>query len=179
MLRCDVLGTTYRTVAKYFLCTKCVKYATAHRPQTTNHTSTFNSRIRLTLTDHNLTIITQITICCNDFRLKASWTLIKYNLILGHMQHSALLLILYVSSTRLPKIALLSIAGNNAALSPWALLLSSLCNECHCTFVSPNITSWLNTHDERYGGYNFKILFTFRSNYPYSFPLHLRVPRHI
>jgi len=68
------------------------------------------------------------------------------------MQRLALLSILYVSSTRLPFMALLSIAGNNAALSPRALLLSSLRNEYHWTFVSPNITSWRNTYDERYGG---------------------------
>jgi hypothetical protein len=80
-LSCDVLCTTYRIRAKHFVCTNCVKYTTVHRPQTTNHTSTFNSRIRLTLTDHNLTIITQITICLNELQLKSSWLSVMVTLI--------------------------------------------------------------------------------------------------
>jgi hypothetical protein len=95
-LRCGVLGTTYLIGAKYFVCTSCVKYTAGHRQQTTNHTSTFNFRIRLTLIDHNLTIITKIIVCYNELHLKTSLSLIIFNLILGHMQHTALLSIWYL-----------------------------------------------------------------------------------
>jgi hypothetical protein len=93
-LRCGALGTTYWIRAKHFLCTNCVKYTTPHRPHTTNHTSTFNSRRRLSHTDHTLKIKQ-----FNAFSAvlqQASWLLIKYNVIIGHMQHIALLSILYV-----------------------------------------------------------------------------------
>ena len=118
-LRCDVLGTTYRIRAKHFLCPTA-----AHRQQTTNHTSTFNSQIRLTRTDHTLTIKTQINTTSNVLQIQASWSLIKCKLILGHMQHTALLSNLYVSFMRLPYVALPSFASINAALQIWVLLLS-------------------------------------------------------
>ena len=175
-LRCDVLGTTYRIRAKHFLCTNFVKYTAAHRPQTTNHISTLNSRIQLTLIFHNLTINTQITTCCIDFPLNASWTLIKYNLILGHMQHLALLSILYVSSTRLPHIAILSTAGNNAALSQ-SSTPAAMNATAHLSPLTLPRDSIHMTEDK--SGYNFRILYTFRSKYPYSFPLRLQVPRHV
>ena len=118
-LRCDVLGKTYRIRAKHFVCTNCVKYTTAPRQQTTNHTSTFDSQIRLIRTDHTLTIITQMNTSSNvlvhtDHLVWRS--LIRYKLIIGHMQHVALLSILYVSFTRLPFVALLSPSGINTAL---------------------------------------------------------------
>ena len=122
-IRCDVLGPTYRIRAKHFLCPNCVKYTAAHRPQTTNHTSTFNSHIRLTPTDHNLTIKTQSNTSSNILQLPASWSLIKYKLILGHLQQITILSNLYISFTRLPYVALLSLASINAALQMWALLL--------------------------------------------------------
>ena len=122
-LRCDVLGTTYRIRAKHFLFPNCVKYTAAHRPQTTNHTSTFNSHIRLTRTDHTLTIKTQINTSSNILQLIASWSLMKYKLILGHLQQITILSNLYISFTRLPYVALLSLASINAALQIWALLL--------------------------------------------------------
>ena len=117
-LRCDVLVTTYRIRAKHFLCPTA-----AHRQQTTNHTSTFNSQIRLTLTDHTLTTKTQINTPSNVLQLIASWSLIKYKPILGHVQLIALLSNLSVSFTRLPYLALLCLAGINSALPIWALLL--------------------------------------------------------
>jgi len=122
-LRCDVLGSTYRIRAKHFRCPNCVKYTAAHRPQTTNHTSTFNSQIRLTRTDHTLTIKTQINTTFNVLHLIASWSLIKYKLIIGHMQNLSLLSIYYVSSTRLPYLALRFLVSMQAALQIWALLL--------------------------------------------------------
>jgi len=122
-LRCGVLGTTYRIRAKHFRCPNCVKYTAAHRPQTTNHTSTFNSQIRLTRNDHTLTIKTQINIFSNILQLKASWSLINYKLILGHKQHIVILFYLYVSFACLPYLALLSLASINAALQIWAPLL--------------------------------------------------------
>jgi len=125
-LRCDVLGTTYRIRTKHFLYTNCVKYTTAHRSQTTNHNSTFNSQIRLPRTDHTLTIKTQINTSSNVLQLNTYWSLIKYKLIIGCMQHIVLLSILYVSFTRLPYVALLSFAGIYAALPILALLLCSL-----------------------------------------------------
>ena len=123
-LRCDVLCTTYRIRAKHFVCTNCVKYTTAHRPQTTNHTSTFNSQIRLTRTNHTLTIETQINTTSNTL-VQSSWSLIKYKLIIGHMQHVAIPLILYVSFSRQPYVALLSHTDSNAALPILAELFYS------------------------------------------------------
>jgi len=118
------LGTTYRIGAKHFLCPNCVKYTAAHRPQTTNRTSTLNSQIRLTRTDHTLTIKTKINTSSNILQLISSSSLIKYKLILCHMQHIALLTNLYVSFTRLPYVVLLSFSSINAALQVWGLLLS-------------------------------------------------------
>jgi len=43
---------------------------TPHRPQTTNHTSTFNSQIQLTRTDRTVTIKTQTTTASNVLQLK-------------------------------------------------------------------------------------------------------------
>jgi len=47
----------------------------------------------------------------------------KYKLILGHLQQITILSNLYISFTRLPYVALLSLASINAALQIWALLL--------------------------------------------------------
>jgi hypothetical protein len=149
-LRCDVLGTTYRIRAKHFVCTNCVKYTTAHRPQTTNNTSTFNSQIRLTRTDYTLTIKTQMNTSSNELVHTdhlVSRSLIKYKLIIGHMQHAALLSILYVSFTHLPYVAVLSLSGINAALPIW-LLLYPLHHD-HNIFLFYNLNSQLNTRDEK------------------------------
>jgi hypothetical protein len=54
-LSCNGLGTTYRIRTKHFVRNNCVE---SHRPQTTNNSSTFNSRIRLTCTNHTLLIKT-------------------------------------------------------------------------------------------------------------------------
>ena len=86
-------------------------------------TTPFNSQIRLTLTDHTLTTKTQINTPSNALQLIASWSLIKYKPILGHVQLIALLSNLSVSFTRLPYLALLCLAGINSALPIWALLL--------------------------------------------------------
>jgi hypothetical protein len=150
-LRCDVLGTTYRNRAKHFLCPNCVKYTAAHRPRTTNHTSTFNSQIRLTRTDHTLTIKTQTNTPSNLLQLQASWSLIKYKLILGHMQHIALLSNLYVIFTRLLYVALLFLSRINAALQIWSLLLFLPTRNyvCNIIFLFSNLFSLLNSRDER------------------------------
>ena len=50
----------YRIRAQQCLCTSFVKYTIAHGPQTTTHTSTFTSQIRLLRTDHTLTLTSQI-----------------------------------------------------------------------------------------------------------------------
>jgi len=147
-LSCDVLCTTYRIRAKHFVCTNCVKYTAAHRPQTTNHTSTFNSQIRLTRTDHTLTIKTQINTIYN-LLIHSSWSLIKYKLIIGHMQHVALPSILYVSFTRLPNVSLLSHADSKTALPKLALLYSTIPNDRNNIIFLCNLTSRLNTRDER------------------------------
>jgi hypothetical protein len=147
-LRCDVLCTTYRIRAKHFVSTNCVKYTTAHRPQTTNHSSTFNSQIRLTRTDHTLTIKTQIN-TTSKILVKPSWSLIKKKIIIGHMQYVALLSIFYVRFTRLPYVALLSFASCNAALPIGALLFFSLPpHELNNLILLSNPTTRLNTRDE-------------------------------
>ena len=63
------------------------------------------------------------------------------------MQHVALLSILYVSFTRQPYTALLSLSGINAALPIWVLLFA-LHNDRN-KFLFSNLTSRLNTRDER------------------------------
>jgi len=77
--------------------------------------------------------------------------LIKYKLILGQVQHIALLSNLYVSFSRLPNVVLLSFSSINAALQFWALLLSlspaQICLQQHI-YLS-DLFSRLNTRDER------------------------------